>query len=254
MQTVFGAGALIGTATQDAYGTTLAAPTPVQFGVMQGISLDISFDVKELYGTNQFPVAIGRGKGKISGKASFAQINGMLLNSLVFGQTLTSGTISDVINPAAAAIPATPFQITPTVPGSGTWVNDLGVTDATGLPYTRVASAPTTGQYSVSVGGGVYTFASADTGKSVIISYQYSASSAVAKKMVIANVPMGYAPTFRMDFFVSYGGKPLVITAAAALSNKLSIATKLDDFMLPDFEFSIFADNAGNLLTLGTGE
>lgn len=252
MQTVFGAGALIGTATQDAYGNTLATPTPVQFGVMQGISLDISYDVKELYGTNQFPVAIGRGKGKITGKASFAQINGMLLNSLVFGQTLTSGTISDVINPAAAAIPATPFQITPSVPGSGTWVNDLGVTDTAGVPYTRVATAPTTGQYSVAAG--VYTFATADTGKSVIISFQYTASSTVAKKLVIANVPMGYAPTFRMDFFVGYGGKPLVITAGAALSNKLSIATKLEDFMLPDFEFSIFADASGNLLTLGTAE
>jgi hypothetical protein len=252
MQTVFGAGSLIGTATTDAYGATLANPTPVQFGVLQNVSLDMSFDTKELYGQNQFPIAVGRGKGKISGKASFAQINGMLLNSLFFGQSMVAGTISDVINPPAAAIPATPFTITPTIPGSGTWANDLGVTDASGLPYTRVVSGPTTGQYSVAAG--VYTFASTDTGKSVIISFQYTATSTTSRKLTVVNIPMGYAPTFRIDFFVAQNGKPLVVSANACLSTKLSMATKLDDFMLPDFEFTVFADPAGNVLTIGTGE
>jgi hypothetical protein len=252
MQNVFGSGQLVGTANTDAYGNALAAPTPVQFGVLQNVSLDASFDVKELYGQNQFAIAVGRGKGKITGKASYAQINGMMMNSLFFGQTLTSGIISDVLNPAAAAIPGTPFQITPTVPNSGTWLNDLGVTDTTGVPYTRVVSGPTTGQYSVSAG--VYTFATADTAKNVVISFQYTAASTTAKKMVIANVPMGYAPTFRMDFFVAFQGKQLIVSAGAALSTKLALATKLDDFMLPDFEFSIFADSSGNLLTIGTAE
>jgi hypothetical protein len=32
------------------------------------------------------------------------------------------------------------------------------------------------------------------------------------------------------------------------------MATKLDDFMLPDFEFTVFADPQGNVLTIGTGE
>ncbi len=252
MQTIFGAGSLIGTATTDAYGNALAAPTPVQFGVLQNVSLDMSFDTKELYGQNQFPIAVGRGKGKITGKASFAQINGMLLNSLFFGQTLVAGTISDVINPPAAAIPATPFTITPTIPGSGTFANDLGVTDTNGMPYTRVVSSPTAGQYSLAAG--VYTFASGDTGKNVVISYQYTATSTTSRKLTVANLPMGYSPTFRIDFFVAQGGAPLVVSANACLSTKLSMATKLDDFMLPDFEFSVFADPAGNVLTIGTAE
>jgi hypothetical protein len=252
MQTAFGAGSLIGTATTDAYGNALAAPTPVQFGVLQNVSLDMSFDTKELYGQNQFPVAVGRGKGKIGGKASFAQINGMLLNSLFFGQTMTAGTISDVINPPAAAIPATPFAVTPTIPGSGTWANDLGVTDTAGVPYVRVVSGPTAGQYSVAAG--VYTFSAADTGKSVVISFQYTATSTTSRKITVANVPMGYAPTFRIDFFVAQNGKPLIVSANSCLSTKLSLATKQDDFLLPDFEFSIFADPSGNVLTIGTGE
>jgi hypothetical protein len=108
------------------------------------------------------------------------------------------------------------------------------------------------GQYSVAAG--VYTFAAADTGKAVVISFQYTATSTTSRKMTVANIPMGYAPTFRMDFFVAQNGEPLIVSANACLSTKLSLATKLDDFMLPDFEFSIFADPSGNVLTIGTGE
>jgi hypothetical protein len=157
MQNIFGAGVLIGTPLTDYAGNAIANPTPVQFGVAQEISLDISFDTKLLYGQNQFPVANGRGKGKISGKVKAAQVNGALFNSIMFGQGLTSGIVSDVYDVIGAAIPATPFQITPTVPSSGTWSFDLGVRDSNGVPMTRVASGPATGQYSVAAG--VYTFA-----------------------------------------------------------------------------------------------
>jgi len=248
----FGAGALWGTPLTDAFGNLLANPSPILFGVLQNVSVDISGDIKELNGQNQFAVAVGRGKGKITGKASFAQINGAIINSLFFGQTMTSGILSDVYDTTGAAIPTTPYQITPTVPGSGTWSADLGVRDANGLPMTRVTSAPATGQYSVSAG--VYTFAAADTGKTVFISYQYTATSTVAKTSTVMNVPMGYAPQFRCDLFNGYSGKALALTLYGCVANKLSLATKLDDFMMPDFEFAGFADSAGRVLSWGTSE
>jgi AraC family transcriptional regulator len=67
-------------------------------------------------------------------------------------------------------------------------------------------------------------------------------------------LPLRYAPTFRIDFVVAQNGKPLIVSANSCLSTKLSLATKQDDFLLPDFEFSIFADASGNVLTIGTGE
>ena len=100
---------------------------------------------------------------------------------------------------ATAAIPATPFTITPTVPNSGIWSQDLGVLDATGVAYVRVASAPVSGQYSLA--NGVYTFAAADTGKTVYISYKYGASSTTAKRQIMTNLPMNLAPRFRLDLF-----------------------------------------------------
>ena len=126
MQNGFGSGYLVGTALTDAYGATLTTPLAIQFGVLQDVSFDASFDVKELYGQQQFPVAIGRGKGKIGFKAKFAQLNGLTVNALLFGQTLTSGTLAKVIDITGTAIPITPFQITPTVPSSGTWTQDQG--------------------------------------------------------------------------------------------------------------------------------
>lgn len=248
----FGSGDLIGAATTDAFGNTIANPTPVKFGVLQNVSLDISFDVKELYGQGQFAVAVGRGKGKIGGKASFAQINGFTLNSLFFGQTLAAGIINDVIDVTGAVISASPSTITPTIPGAGTWVNDLGVVNAAGVPLRRVVTGPTAGQYSVAAG--VYTFATADAGQTVFTSFQYTATSTVAQMSTVKNVPMGYAPFFRADLHLSYGGKSLIFTLPQALATKLSFATKIDDFMLPDFEFSGFADPLGNVLTYGVSE
>ena len=246
-QYAFGAGNLFATPKQDATGAAISNPTPVKFGALQDISVDISFDLKTLHGSNQFPLAIGRGKGKISGKASFAQLNGLMLNSLLFGQTTSNGILSDVVDTTGALIPTTPFTITPTVPNSGTWSADLGVLDANGIAMTRVASAPATGQYSVSAG--VYTFAAADTGLKVFINFQYTATSTSAIKSTVQNVLMGYAPTFQADLYTSYGGKSLILTLPQCVSTKLSLATKLDDFVMPSFDFEAFADSLGNVAT-----
>lgn len=250
-QYAFGSGILWGTPTTDSTGAAVSNATPIQFGTIQEVSLDISFENKTLHGQNQFPVAVGRGKGKISGKAKFAQINGLLLNNLFFGQTLNAGIVGDVYDTTGTLIPASsPYTITPTVPSSGTWTTDLGVKDANGVPYVRVASSPATGQYSVSAG--VYTFASADTGKQVFISYQYTATSTTAQKSTVANQLMGYAPSFRIDLLLPYNGKQMVWTLPNAISTKLSLATKLDDFTVPEFDFEGFADASGNVLTYST--
>jgi hypothetical protein len=251
-QFTFGSGVLWGTPLTDATGATISNPTPIQFGTLQDCSVDISGDVKELYGQNQFAVAVGRGKAKIAGKAKFAQINGTLFNSLFFGQTVTSGILSDYYDTTGSAIPLTPFTITPTPPSTGTWTVDLGVRNAGGLPMTRVASAPTTGQYSVSAG--VYTFAAADTGLTVFINYQYTATSTTAVKSTVQNVLMGYAPTFRADLFMPYSGKSLILTLPSCISTKLTFATKLDDFQISELDFSAFADASGNTLTWASSD
>ena len=250
-QFVFGAGNLFATPLTDAYGNAITTPTPVKFGTLQDISIDISKDVKELYGQNTYPVDVSGGKGKIAIKAKAAQILASEFNSIFFGQTLSSGQTSDVIDTTGATIPTTPYQITPTVPGSGTWSKDLGVINSNGDPLTHVTSAPATGQYSVSAG--VYTFAAADTGTTVFINYQYTVST-VGKTVIVQNVAMGQAPVFSMDVYMQSKGKTLIWTFPQCVSTKLAIATKLDDYAIPEFDISAFANSAGQVVTFSTAE
>lgn len=253
MQTLFGAGAMWGTPLTDSQGNAVSNPTPVRFGVAQEISLDIDFSTKELYGTLQFPVAIGRGTAKISGNIKNAQINGRAWASLFFGQSFSNAVFSDVLDTTGTLIPAsTPFTITPTVPGSGTWAADLGVLDTNGNPMQAVASGPTTGQYSVAAG--VYTFAAADEGKRVFINYQYTGTSTSAPDLNITSQPLGYTPTFALDIYLPYYGNSVTAHLYNVVASKLSIQTKLDDFVIPQMDYTAFADAQNRVMQIGTSQ
>lgn len=246
-QYVFGAGILWATPLVDAYGNAIVNGTPVQLAVSQEVSMDESFETKKLYGQNQFPVDVGRGKANVTVKAKAAQVNALTVNSIIFGQTLVAGLDSYKYDVVGSLIPTTPFQITPTVPNSGTWAGDCGVRNANGNPMTKVASAPATGQYSVAAG--IYTFAAADTGLLVFISFRYtSATPASAKKMTIQNVPMGAAPIVQLDVFFQKNGKDFATRYPQAIANKMSWQSKLDDYMVPEMDFDVFADAAGNVM------
>jgi hypothetical protein len=325
----FGAGVLWATPLTDATGTAIANPSPVLFGTLQEVSVDISGDVKELYGQNQYADAVARGKAKIQCKAKAARFNGLLLNEVFFGQTVNTGLIADYYDTIGSQIPATsPYYINPTPPNSGTWSAPLAVRNSSGNPMTRVASAPATGQYSVagpvpasqsatasfatnvmtvvSVGSGgaqfavgqiitaagvapgtyitslgtgtggtgtynlsttpgtiateavsaseVYTFAAADAGLTVFIDYQYTATSTTAKNSIVSNLPMGQTPSFQCDLSSGFNGKYNALTLFSCIATKLSLATKLDDFLIPEFDFNAFANANNQVLKWATAE
>ena len=227
MQNIFGSGQMWATPLTDNTGTAIANPTPVMFGVSQDIAADVQFDLKLLHGQNQFSIAAGRGKGKIAIKVKAAQVNAMIFNNLLFGTpTFTSGIIADYYDTTGAVVPGTPWTITVVPPSSGVFAADLGVRNGTsGQNMTRVAAAPTTGQYSVTVGTGAYLFAAADVTNLMFISYQYTATSTTAKKGVVLNVPMGYAPSCKIDVSVPYNGKSLIWTFPNCVIGKMGTAS-----------------------------
>lgn len=125
---------------------------PTAFGALQDVSVDITGDVKELYGRNQFPLDVARGKVKVQAKAKFAQIDVSLYNTLFFGQaaptvgqTLVADNESDTIASTtyASAVPTAAtttssggvVTATLTVPATtglavGQWVTVAGMTPA----------------------------------------------------------------------------------------------------------------------------
>ncbi len=234
----FGSGTLVGVRTD------IANATPSQFGVLQDVEIDFAATMKELMGQNQFAVAVARSSMKVTGKIKSAKIVASVYNNLFFGQTAATGAILQVVN-EAATIPSTPYQVT--VANAATFQTDLGVLNAaTGLPLAKVASAPATGQYSVNAATGVYTFAAADTGNALLISYTYTSASG-ATKITIANQLQGAAPTFQMNLAETYNSKVLNFQLNQCIASKLSFPLKNSDWTINDIEFQAFADAAGNI-------
>jgi hypothetical protein len=248
----FGAGILYGVQTYDAQGNAITNPTPVQFGTMQDINCDMSWESKKLYGAYQFPLAVGRGKGKFDVKAKIANIDGRILSGLVFGQASSFGIVSFQQN-EANTIPSTPYTLYLVPPSSGTCTGDLGVINATtGLPFTNVSAITTAGQYTFSLGSGstgTYVFNSTDAGTAVSISYTYSATSTTKINGAISNQLMGYAPFFTAYLTNQFQGNKLQIKLNRCLSSQFTFPFKNDDFTIPDFSFEAMADQAGNVGT-----
>jgi hypothetical protein len=72
----------------------------------------------------------------------------------------------------SVTVPAAPGPYTATVAAPfGPWAADAGVTYDNGMALMAVSGAPSTGQYNVA--GGLYTFAAADAGAGVLVSYGY---------------------------------------------------------------------------------
>lgn len=235
-QLAFGSGSVWGI-------NTAANSTPARFGVTQDISLDFTATTKPIFGQNNLPFSVAKASLQTKGKITMGQINGRVINELFFGGSSATGQ-SIAVDSESGTVPSTPYQIT--VANGATFQTDLGVVGViSGTPLTRVASSPATGQYSVNTTTGVYTFASADTGLAMKISYTYTTTG--GNSFTVSQVAMGVANTFKTVCSLPYNGQKMSITLNACVSSKLSIATKLEDFTKPAFEFDAFADGSGNL-------
>lgn len=240
MQVSFGAGLV-------AFTPPGANPTPVVCGVLQDVTLKASTALKKLYGQNKYPVATAEGEGSISGTVKFAQMYGSFIKNALNGAIATGMTIGAINE--AAVVPTTPFQVT--VANSVTFVADLSVYDFTAAkPLTRVASAPSTGQYSVAAG--VYTFAAADVTHAMGINYTYTSTS--GQTVSITNQLMGAANTFTASLFNNYGGLNSGLKLWAVTLGGIDFALKNTDFTMQDMAFEGQADSLGRVVDLYTQE
>jgi hypothetical protein len=237
----FGSGSLWAIPTITLAGVAVTNPTPVPFGALQDVTVDMSWTMKELFGQYQFPLAVARGTAKLTAKAKAAKITATLFNQ-VFGESVTTPAENKVAFQEAGTVPAASVYIV-TVTNNATWTTDLGVIySATGLPLTRGATATGIGVYSVAAG--VYTFNSADANAVLKISYIYTTTVAPGTKFTINNQLLGLSPFFSMTLNQVYQGKQLTMTFNRCVASKLALATKLEDFNIPELDISMMADDA----------
>jgi hypothetical protein len=240
MLPVFGPGAIF------LQRTDIANGTPVNIGRANEFQLDQQFTKKELYGQNQFPLFIARGNVKFTAKAKAALISGVALNSAFFGMTLAAGQQATALSESGTVASAAY-----TAANHATFVADLGVVyAATGLPLSLVTAGPSAGQYTQSAG--VYGFNAADDGKAIFVTYTYTVAGS-GQQLALTNPMLGVTPTFQL-WYTSTNSVPLNLQLYSCVSDKLSLALKLEDFMMPELSFSCFANAAGNVGLYSFGE
>lgn len=239
----FGSGIIWGYPTGAQTGSNV---TPCEIGTLQNAKVDFSAEIKELHGLWSFPVDSAIGKRSIKGSAAFAQYEGTAWNNLMWGSAgaTTAGAAQITSYREVWAIPATsPYTVS--VTNSAHFIQDGGVRySGTGKILNVVSGSPTTGQYSVSAG--VYTFAAADEGLGVVITYSYS-SSTDGQTFTITNTAMGSGPIVGIQLLfpyeaASFGALDRGIFLPNVRFGNLSLATKLDDYTEENTTFQAFAN------------
>jgi hypothetical protein len=196
---------------------------PVQLGLLTDLSVDFSQEKILVYGQKKAAIDSYDGKLEIKGSAKCQQWGAQTYAALINGGTIATGSKIGILD-EQFTVPTTPFQAT--VANGATFLEDLGVFNVTsGLYMSPVASGPTTGQYAYSAAG-VYTFASADAGNVVRISYSYTAA-AVGKTFSYVNALMGQSQQFILSAYNTNGTKKFGYRFGAALFDKLGVGWKL---------------------------
>jgi hypothetical protein len=224
-------------------------PTPVQVGVLQDVTLNVTFEEKVMYGANSFPVDIAKGKGKIEGSAKYGQIGSGLIGAMLSGSTTTTG-MKKGISQESVTIPATPFQVT--VANGATYFEDLGVIDTnTGLAMTRGATATGSGVYALNTTTGQYTFNTADSGHVCLVNYAYTVAGS-GHTVSYSNQLMGSSVLYTVSLYNNFRSKDYGCKLYAASFSKLSFAWKQDDYSIGELPFQAVADSTGKVIDFWT--
>ena len=214
-------------------------PTPRNFGQLQEIQFEDNFDTQKLFGTGSAALREFRGHRNISVKAKYARINLSLWSESFYGGTVSTGA-SLIQFQEVHTIGATPYQITIAPPNSGTLDELLSVTYADGTPLKQVASSPTQGQYSIAAG--VLTFAAADTGVVVLLSYSYTVTT--GQSVQVPTTLQQESPYFEVVLGnPTDGGYQRKLFKCS--SSKLSASMKQGEIVYPDFEITVLDPGTG---------
>lgn len=213
-----------------------ATDTPIKIGVLQGVDVNFDQEIVRLHGSNTFAEDLASGPATVTGSFEHGTIDPNIVSKILAGTAVTTGYKK--LHKATGTIGSTPYQLTSSQAAG--FVRDLGVIDAAGLPMTKVASAPATGEYSVAAG--VYTFAAADTGDSVSYSHTYTVAAS-GKTIAITNTAMGAPTKYLLGLYNSTDG--FGIELKSVIIPKLAWAIKTGQWVLPKCDFEACADAAG---------
>jgi len=90
----------------------------------------------------------------------------------------------------------------------------------------------------------------------LLVSYSYTQSAAGSgSRALLTNKLMGTAPTFQIDFYQTnpnIAGAQWSLRLFNCVSTKLSLASKTQDFVVPEMDFEAFANAANSIGEINT--
>jgi hypothetical protein len=261
---IFGPGILIATRTDISPGIA------INVGFVNEFQMDFAGNTKQLYGQNQFALVAARGTIKATGKMKNAVVSGMAMNALFYGNTFSTAAYAGGVgmfswNVGSTFTLSTASTTATQVGSSLTFDADLGITyvnQTAGLPLQRVSTgSEAAGKYSLTTGSpGLYNFSAADTtgqstGTQLKITYTQTGGGGVsgpstAQALTVVNQLIGTTPTFQLDYYTNLNQpsqSAFAVRVFACVAAKHALMFKLEDFMLPEFDFDIFANSAGQV-------
>jgi hypothetical protein len=260
---VFGPGILIGSRTD------ITPNPPINVGFVQEFSIELAATTKSLYGQFQYPLVAARATIKATGKFKNATVSGAALNNLFYGMTISTANIAwQVTNGGGSTFTVSSGSTQIQIGSSLTFDADLGVTYANstasgapggGLPLQRVSSGnEAAGKYSVTIGSpGLYNFSTADVYSTAAggtgplnIKVLYTQSTTGGQVIPVTNQLIGTTPTFQLDYYTNLNqpsAKPMAVRIFSCISEKLAMQFKLEDFMIPEIDFALFANSNGQI-------
>lgn len=240
-------------------GNTPTNATPQIGATLQDVNVEFGSTIKELRGQYQYPDDTAIGDKKITWKTGSGRFDIDIFNNIFAGEAaITTGGTPQSVQEAHNVPASAAYTITVTNSADSP-LTDLGVQyAATGQKFTKVASGPTIGQYSYSAG--VYTFAAADAGAAVLISYEYTVTT--GRILTGMNHFQGYGPQLEMILVMPYQllttsptggvipGVPNYLHLYSCKVSKVGMPFKRADYLIADIEGEAYANAAGKVWDL----
>jgi hypothetical protein len=224
----------------------IANATPINVGKVNEFSFDEDGDAKALHGQTDYPLAVRRGTVKLSGKAKTALLSAQAMNCFN-GNIILAGTQVLASLAETATVPVAP-PFTVTAANAATFDEDLGpLYAANQAPFSNTATLTGAGQYQVS-GTGTYTFDSVDSGVAVALNYSYKDTTHGGFMKTTIGRSIGTMPVFELIYATSDAvGGAYYVRFFNCISTKLAKSFKLVDFMMPEIDFMMAQNQAGQV-------
>ena len=239
---VFGSGVLIGTP---------AGGSPINFGLAQEVSLNIATTTKALYGQYNFPVAIGSGTKKMTGKAKMARISGQALGSLFFGLAPSPGVHPNPVRRGGDRSSSSPYTYStittrPSSPIRASLTQARAAAEGRGLePNDRTIYR---------VGRRLYVFGRRRRRGCADVLHLHSRRERREHGGLLA-ADRTLDHVLGQSFRLRPGtGKQFSLLLYNCVAEKLSFGTKVEDFLIPELDFQCFANAAGQVCQFNFGD